>query len=74
LNYWDVDKLVDNLFGYPVINGDETDLRFTDPKNVIVGLKYKKVTGKGGTEKNKEALESGFVINTKKVLELNKIV
>lgn len=43
-----MDKLVDNLFGYPVINGDETDLRFTDPKNVIVGLKYKKVTGKGG--------------------------
>ena len=68
-----MDKLVDNLFGYPVINGDETDLRFTDPKNVIVGLKYKKVTGKGGAEKNKEALESGFVINTKKVLELNKV-
>jgi hypothetical protein len=69
-----MDKLVDNLFGYPVINGDETDLRFTDPKNVIVGLKYKKITGKGGAEKNKEALESGFVINTKKVLELNKVV
>lgn len=25
----------------PVINGDETDLRFTDPKGVIVGLKTK---------------------------------
>jgi len=60
-------KLVDNLFGYPVVNGDETDLRFTDPKNVIVGLKYKKNTGKGGAEKNKLALESGFVIDVDKV-------
>jgi len=60
-------KLVDNLFGYKVVNGDETDLRFTDPKNVIVGLKYKKNTGKGGAEKNKLALESGFVIDVDKV-------
>ena len=27
--------------GRPVINGDETDLRFLDPKGVIVGLKAK---------------------------------
>lgn len=27
--------------GYPVINGDENDLRFTDPTGVIVGLKAK---------------------------------
>jgi hypothetical protein len=29
--------------GYKVINGDLSDLRYTDKKNVIVGLKYKKV-------------------------------
>lgn len=33
--------------GYEVVNGDETDLRFLDKKNVIVGLRYKKLTGKG---------------------------
>ena len=27
--------------GFKVIRGDEHDLRFTDPKNVIVGLKEK---------------------------------
>lgn len=40
--------------GRPVINGDETDLRFLDPKNVIVGLKAK---GKGKKD------TSGFVVN-----------
>jgi hypothetical protein len=29
------------FLGRPVINGDETDLRFTDPKGVIVALKAK---------------------------------
>jgi hypothetical protein len=47
------DKLPSTWKGYPVINGDESDLRFLDPKNVIVGLKAK---GKG----KKDA--SGFVI------------
>lgn len=48
--------------GYKVINGDETDLTFLYPKGVIVGLKYKNVTGKNGGEKNKAAFESGFAI------------
>ena len=39
--------------GFPVVNGDETDLRFLDPKGVIVGLKAK---GKA----RKDA--SGFVV------------
>lgn len=67
-------KLDDNLFGYKVINGDISDLRHLDEKNVIVGLKYKKMTGKGGAEKNKLALESGFVINTDKIEEIDKVV
>lgn len=37
---------------YPVIDGDKSDLRFTDPMNVIVGLK-----AKGDARKDK----SGFV-------------
>tara|TARA_R110001632_G_scaffold229848_1_gene366644 strand:- start:73 stop:843 length:771 start_codon:yes stop_codon:yes gene_type:complete len=47
--------------GYNVINGDLHDMRFTDPKNVIVGLKEKlhlnPETGK------KERDQSGFVID-----------
>jgi len=40
--------------GKRVVNGDETDLRFLDPRNVIVGL-----TAKGKARKD----DSGFVIN-----------
>lgn len=40
--------------GYKVINGDETDLRFLDPINVVVGLKAK---GRGRKDK------SGFVVS-----------
>lgn len=47
--------------GFKVVNGDETDLRFLDEKGVIVGLKYKQLTGKGVS--NKEVLKNGFVIN-----------
>lgn len=43
----------DNYMGRAVINGDETDLRFLDPKSVIVGLK-----AKGKAKKD----TSGFVI------------
>lgn len=54
-------NLPETYLGYKVINGDETDLRALDPKNVIVGLKYKNNTGKGGEIANKIAIESGFV-------------
>jgi hypothetical protein len=40
--------------GKKVVNGDETDLRFLDEKNVVVGLKAK---GKG--RKN----QSGFIVD-----------
>jgi len=40
--------------GYPVVNGDETDLRFLDPKGVVVGLVAK------GKAKNDV---SGFVVD-----------
>ena len=53
-------KLPDNFQGYKVINADLDDLRFLDEKNVICGLKYKKMTGKGAN--NKKAFESGFAI------------
>ena len=42
-----------NYLGYKVINGDESDLRFTDEKNVIVGLK-----AKGKAKKD----DKGFVV------------
>ena len=34
-------EIPETYLGRPVINGDETDLRFLDPKGVIVGLKAK---------------------------------
>ena len=40
--------------GFKVINGDETDLRFLDPKNCIVGL-----IAKGKAKKD----YSGFVLD-----------
>lgn len=48
--------------GFKVINGDETDLRFLDEPNVIVGLKYKRMTGKGSASKNTESRNGDFVI------------
>lgn len=46
-------QLPETYAGKPVINGDETDLRFLDPKGVVVGLK-----AKGRAKKD----SSGFVI------------
>jgi hypothetical protein len=63
------DKLPKTYWGYPVINGDETDLRFLDTKNVIVGLKFKRITGAGGKEANVDALKSGFVVRHDDVVE-----
>lgn len=47
------EKLPETYIGRTVIDGDETDLRFLDPKGVIVGLK-----AKGKAKKD----TSGFVI------------
>lgn len=57
------DKIPETFEGYKVVNGDETDLRFKDEKGVIVGLKYKNMTGKGAD--NKVAFTTGFAISTK---------
>lgn len=54
------DKLPDNYIGYTVTNGDESDLRFLDGNNVIVGLK-----AKGQAKKD----ESGFVIFNSHTIE-----
>lgn len=35
------DKIPDSYKGKPVFNADETDLRFLDPKGVVLGLKAK---------------------------------
>jgi hypothetical protein len=47
-------ELPESYGGIPVINGDESDLRYFDPSGVIVGLK-----AKGYAKKDL----SGFVIN-----------
>lgn len=56
------DKLPTSYKGYKVINGDVNDLRFLDEKNTIVGLKYKKLTGKNAD--NSKGIKSNFVIET----------
>jgi hypothetical protein len=43
------DKLPETYIGRPVINGDDTDLRFLDAKGVIVGLKAKGKAKKDAT-------------------------
>ena len=53
------DELPEEYLGYPVIDGDKTDLRFLDPKGVIVGL-----TAKGDAKKD----TSGFVIPIKEII------
>lgn len=54
-------QLPKTYMGFDVIDGDENDLRYLDPKNVIVGLKYKNLTGKGSKGKN-DYSENDFVI------------
>jgi hypothetical protein len=63
------DKLPETYLGYEVINGDETDLRFLDKKNVVVGLKYKKMTGKDREKQNADALNNGFVVKVDELTE-----
>jgi len=62
------DELPATYKGYKVVNGDLSDLRFEDEKNVVVGLKYKKMTGKGAD--NKKAFLSGFALKIKDLAEL----
>ena len=60
----DENDLPDTYLGFPVINGDESDLRFLDDENVVVGLKYKFMTGKGTKGKNKEMINNNdFIVN-----------
>ena len=52
--------------GFDVINGDESDLRFLDKENVIVGLKYKLMTGKGTKGMNAKMLKDNpFIVGAK---------
>jgi hypothetical protein len=52
------DAIPESYNGRPVINADETDLRFLDPKGVVAGLK-----AKGRAKKD----YSGFVIRVKEL-------
>ena len=63
------DKVPTEWNGYEVINGDETDLRFLDKKNVIVGLKFKKLTGKG-TDNKAMIDDNDFIIQVGKEVKL----
>ncbi len=46
--------------GYPVLNGDETDLRFLDPPGSVIGLYAK---GKGRKDK------TGFVVSLPVIIQ-----
>ena len=47
-----------HLMGHTVVNGDESDLRHLDDRNVIVGLSPK------GHKAKREGVKLGFVIAT----------
>jgi len=72
------DKIPTTFEGFKVISGDETDLRFKDEKGkkgkgVIIGLKYKKMTGKGAD--NTLAFSSGFAIKVEDTIKkLDKVM
>lgn len=51
------ETLPTEYLGVTVIDGDESDVRFFDPKNVIVGLKLK-----GNNRMKQSARESGFAV------------
>jgi len=65
-DYKDFSELPNTYLGFDIVNGDETDLRFLDDENVIVALKYKRLTGKGTSGKNQNNIENNdFIINVK---------
>ena len=55
------DKLPETYRGWPVVDGDKSDLRFLDKKNVIVGLKIK-----GG----KKRIAPNFFVETNQQMAL----
>lgn len=64
------DDLPKEYLGFPVVNGDESDLRFLDEENVIVGLKYKLMTGKGTAGQNAIMLrDNPFIVGIEEVNE-----
>ena len=44
--------------GFPVVDGDETDLRFLDPRGVVVGLRLKTATNR----EYEQACQTGFPV------------
>lgn len=56
--------------GYPVINGDESDVRYKDGSGVVVGLKWKNIANK---ELNNEIKNSCFVVQVFTPAEKNEL-
>jgi len=54
--------LPNEYMGFKVINGDETDLRFLDDDNVIVGLKYKMIMTQGQGFYKEQIETNDFII------------
>ena len=66
-----VEELPTSYNGFKVINGDKSDLRFLDDNNIIVGLKYKLLTGKGTKGVNKDNVDNNdFIINVSDIKEV----
>lgn len=64
------DNVPTTYLGYEVIDGDESDARFLDKKNVIVGLKYKRLTYKGA---NNNTTHEGFVVKNSEITDLKEV-
>lgn len=58
------DKLPSKWHGFDVIDGTSHDMRFLDPPNVVVGLKFKARRGANRQAEIDKAIASGFVIDS----------
>lgn len=56
------EKVPEEFWGLPVVDGDAYDMRYIDPSRCVIGLKYKKVRNKIDLSKSK------FVISKENIL------
>lgn len=54
------ERLPESFLGHPVIDGDETDVRFLDEPGVVVGLRFK--SARALEAKRDEAIREGFCV------------
>lgn len=71
---FDCKTLPETYMGFQVVDGDKYDMRYLDPKSVIVGLRFKKVRNKIDTQNSKFIIKINENENDqKKVLHSTRV-